>query len=377
MIGTGYLKRALPLLLLLACAKKEEKEKDPRPPAGEVWLSRQQIDAQEMRLTTVGEEMVETHLDAPGKISFDDLLVAHAFSPASGRIVKIDAEPGQHVQKGAPLVELQSPEAGSAFADVEKAAADVAVARRELKRERELIAAQAGAQKDLDQAESAYDRARAELVRAKQRASNFRESGADVITERFILRSPIDGEVIARNANFGTEIQGQYAGGIAPELFTIGSVDRVWVYADVFEIDLPRVKVGAEVKVKVVAYPDRSFEGRVEWVSSVLDPASRSARVRCTLPNPQRELSPEMYATVSISTPPRKSLAVPRSAVLHTGDERIAFVQSGTTENGLLKFQRRRLQVEETDGDLVPVKGGLLAGDRVMVSGAILLSGIL
>jgi len=342
-----------------------------------VWLSRQQLDAQQMRLTDVSEEMVETHLDAPGRIAFDDLLVAHVFSPASGRIVKIEAEPGQHVQKGAPPVELGSPEAGSAFADVEKAAADVAVAQRELKRQQELIAAQAGARKDLDLAESAYDRARAELVRAKQRASTFRESGADVITQRFILRSPIDGEVIARNANPGTEVQGQYAGGTAPELFTIGSVDSVWVYADVFEIDLPRVKVGAEVKVKVVAYPDRTFDGRVEWVSPVLDPISRTARVRCTLRNPERELSPEMYATVSIATPPRKTLAVARTAVLHAGDERIVFVQSGTTENGLLKFQRRRIQADETDGDLVPVKSGLLAGDRVMVSGAILLSGVL
>jgi multidrug efflux pump subunit AcrA (membrane-fusion protein) len=151
----------------------------------------------------------------------------------------------------------------------------------------------------------------------------------------------------------------------------------VWVYADVFEIDLPRVKVGADVKVKVVAYPDRSFDGRVEWISSVLDPASRSARVRCTLPNPRRELSPEMYATVSIATPARKTLAVPRSAVLHAGDERFVFVQSGTTENGLLKFQRRRIQVEETDGDPAPVKSGVSDGERVMVSGAVLLSGVL
>src|SRR5204863_5820608 len=79
----GYGKRALPLLILLACAKKEEPQ-EPRPPAGEVWLSRQQIDAQEMRLTTVAEEVVETHLDAPGRIACDDLLVSHAFPPASG-----------------------------------------------------------------------------------------------------------------------------------------------------------------------------------------------------------------------------------------------------------------------------------------------------
>ena len=84
-----------------------------------------------------------------------------------------------------------------------------------------------------------------------------------------------------------------------------------------------------------------------------------------------------MYATVSIATPPRKALVVPRSAVLHVGDERIVFVQSGTTENGLLRFQRRRVVLEESEGDPVPVSSGLQVGDAVVVSGALLLSGML
>jgi len=84
-----------------------------------------------------------------------------------------------------------------------------------------------------------------------------------------------------------------------------------------------------------------------------------------------------MYATVSIATPPRKALVVPRSAVLHVGEERVVFVQSGTTENGLLRFQRRRVVVDESEGDPVVVKSGLQAGDGVVVSGALLLSGML
>ena len=370
------MRKLFPLLLFVACAKGEEPHEQ-RPPAGEVWLSRQQIEAQQMRVEVIGEQMIETHLDAPGRIAFDDLRVAHVFSPVSGRIWKIDARPGQHVRKGSPLIELQSPDVGSAFADVGKAAADLAAAERELRRQRDLIEAQAGARKDLDQAQSAFERARAELARARQRAKMFGEGGADGVTQHLILRSPIDGEIIARNANPGMEVQGQYAGGTAPELFTVGSLDSVWVYADVFEIDLPRIKVGAPVTVKVVAYPDRSFDGQLEWVSSALDPASRTARVRCSLANPVRELSPEMYATVSISTLARKALAIPRSAVLHVGDERIVFVQTGTTENGLLKFQRRRVQLEETDSDQVPIKSGIAPGDAVVVSGALLLSGTL
>ena len=84
-----------------------------------------------------------------------------------------------------------------------------------------------------------------------------------------------------------------------------------------------------------------------------------------------------MYATVSIATPARKALVVPRSAVLHVGEERVVFVQTGTTENGLLRFQRRRVALEESEGDPVPVKSGLQAGEAVVISGALLLSGML
>jgi len=364
------------LLLLVACTRPPDRESR-RPPAGEVWLSNKQLEAQQMRIEMVGEQEVATTLDTPGRIAFDDLKVAHVFAPVSGRIIAINAAPGQHVRRGDPLLELESPDVGSALSDVGKAEADLAAAERELRRQRELVEAQAAAQRELEQAQSAYERARAELSRARRRADLFRHRGFDGVTQRFFLRSPIEGEVIARNANPGTDVQGQLSGGTAPELFTVGSIDPVWVYADVYEADFARVRVGAPVQVKVIAYPERSFAGRVEWISSALDPVTRTARLRCTLQNAGHELSPEMYATVSVSTPARKALVVPRSAVLHAGEERVVFVQTGATENGLLRFQRRRVVLEESEGDPVPVRSGLQPGEAVVVSGALLLSGML
>jgi cobalt-zinc-cadmium efflux system membrane fusion protein len=342
-----------------------------------VWLSRQQLETQQMRIEMIGEQEVATTLDTPGRIAFDDLRVAHVFAPVSGRIVSIHAAPGQHVRKGEPLLEVESPDVGSALSDVRKAEADLAAAQRELKRERELVDAHAAAQRELDQAQSAYDRARAELGRARSRAELFRRRGADGVSQRFSIRSPVEGEVIARNVNPGTDVQGQFSGGTAPELFLVGSIDPVWAYADVYEADLARVKVGAPVQVKVIAYPEKTFAGRIEWISSALDPATRTARLRCTLRNPRHELLPEMYATVSVATPARRTLVVPRSAVLHAGDERVVFVQTGETENGLLKFQRRRVTLDEGESDPVPVKTGLQPGEAVVISGALLLSGML
>jgi len=366
---------ALACLLLLASCNREERT-EARPPPGEAWLSQEQMQAGQVQLATVEEQPVASEVAAPGRIAFDDSHVAHVFSPVSGRVSRIEAQLGQRVRRGAPLLTLESPDVGVAAADVGKAEADLQAAERELRRQRELFEARAGAQRDLEAAQAARDRAAAELARARQRARLF-HGGTSGVSQTFTLRSPIDGEVAARAVTPGMEIAGQSSGGASPELFTVGDLGQVWAIADVFEMDLPRVQPGAKVTVKVVAYPDREFPARVEWISSALDPQTRSARVRATLHNPRRELLPEMYATLLISTPPRTALAVPRSALLHLGDQTVVLVQTGRTENGLLRFQQRRVQVESDDADPVVVLSGLSRGEQVVVSGALLLSGML
>jgi cobalt-zinc-cadmium efflux system membrane fusion protein len=362
------------LFVAIGCRKPEER-KEPRPPPSEAWLSPQQMKDTQVEVVPVEEQPVVSELQAPGRISFDDSRIAHVFSPVSGRVLRIEAALGQRVRKSGPLVTLQSADVGGAAADLGKAAADAQAAERELSRQRELVEAHAGAQKDLDAAQSARDRAAAELARARQRARLF-GGGTDRVSQEVTLRAPIDGEVVARSVSPGVEVSGQSAGSSA-ELFTIGNIDTVWATADVFEMDLPRVKPGVPVSVSVVAYPGKLFQGRVEWISPVLDPVSRSAKVRASLRNDDRELLPEMYATLAISTRPRKALTIPRSALLHLGDERVVLVDLGQTENGLLRFQRRRVQVESDDVDPVVVTSGLERGQVVVSSGTLLVSGML
>ena len=205
--------------------------------------------------------------------------VAHVFSPVTGRVSRILADPGARVKKGAPLCAIQSPDVGNAFADLGKAEADLTAAQHEFQRHKELYEAHAGSQKEFEAAEDNYSKAKAESERARQKARLFRGGGADAVTQEFVLRAPIEGEVIARNVNPGAEVQGQYSGGTAAELYTIGELDRVWVIADVFEMDLARLKKGAAVTIEVVAYPDQVFTGVVDWISDLLD--RRRARRAC------------------------------------------------------------------------------------------------
>ncbi len=173
-------------------------------------------------------------------------------------------------------------------------------------------------------------------------------------------------------------MQGQYGGGTAVELFTIGELDQVWVFADIFEMDLARVHQGATVSLKAIAYPDEVFTGKVDWISGALDPVSRTARIRCTIPNPHRELKPEMYATVSVAVAGPSVPALPRNAVLRIADQTAVFVASGATPDGRLKFIRRIVAVNEDQGtDYLPIVRGVAPGDRIVTAGATLLSGML
>jgi cobalt-zinc-cadmium efflux system membrane fusion protein len=365
-------------LLAVACQPPPAGPAAAQPPGGEVWLTDQQVSDGHIAVQPVGVHAVGNDVVTSGRVTFDDLRVAHIYSPVTGRVSRILADPGQRVKKGGALCAIQSPDVGNAFADLGKAEAEMTASQHDLQRQKELYEAHAGSQKDYEAAQDSYGKAKAELERARQKARLLRGGGADAVTQEFVLRAPIEGEVIARNVNPGAEVQGQYSGGAAQELFTVGELDRVWVLADVFEMDLPRVKKGAAVTIKVVAYPDEIFTGVVDWISDLLDPTARIARVRCEVQNRARKLKPEMYATVTIAVPGVEALAVPVTAILRLADQTVVFVEQGAAPDGRRRFVRRVVAAGDDEGtSLVPITHGLQPGEKVVTSGAILLSGML
>lgn len=345
----------------------------PAVPDNEVWLSPEQM--AQVRLEAVKVQAIADQLPLGGRVAFDDLRISHVFSPVAGRVTRVLAQPGDRVKQGAALATLTSPDVGSTFSDLVKAQADMEAADLEAKRQRELFEAHAGPQKDLEAAENALKKARAELSRAEQKAKLLRAGGADAVTQELALRAPIDGEVISRAVNPGMEVQGQYGGGNAVELFTVGELDEVLVMADLHEMELPQVHVGDPVRVSVVAYPGRTFEGRVEWISSALDPQLHTARIRCRIKNPDSLLKPEMYATVSVEVRRPEAVALRRSGLVRLGAQTMAMVSLGVAPDGRRRFERRPVQVDEdVSGDFYPVQRGLKEGEVVVVDGALLLS---
>jgi cobalt-zinc-cadmium efflux system membrane fusion protein len=358
-----------------ACHRAHGSEPGVVAPPGEAWLSDAQMRDAKIEVADVAEHDVDDTIVTAGRVTFDDALVGHVYSPVAGRVARIDATLGMHVKKGQALAVIESPDIGLASSDVGKAEADLLAAQHEYEREKDLFAQHAASQRDFEAAEDAYRRAKAELERARQKAALFRTGGATAVTQGFALTAPIDGEVIARNLSPGIEVSGLYGGGTPVELFTIGELGRVWIMADVHEMDLARVSVGARVTVDVVAHPGRKFEGKVDWVSGALDPSTRTVKLRATFANEDRALLPEMYATVRISVEERKALALPRPAIMRVGDQTVAFVVKGKTADGRTAFVRRPVTIDEGEGsDWVAVTHGLAIGERVATSGVVILS---
>jgi membrane fusion protein, heavy metal efflux system len=350
---------------------------DPRShsivPTTEVALSLDEIRQKGIVVEPARDQEMDDTLVANGRVAFEDVKVGHVFSPVTGRVARIDVELGAHVRVGQPLAVIQSPDMGQASSDAAKADADLIAAEHGMQREKELLGKSATSQKDYETAEDAYRQARAEKQRANQKAFLLRTGSVDMVTQGYSLVAPVDGEVLARNLSVGTEVQGQYSGG-TQELFTVGELDEVWVLADIYEVDVARVKMGAKCVVRTVAQKDKIFESKVDWISGMLDPATRTAKVRCTFANTERFLKPDMYATASISVASRRVLALPKGAILHLGTQTVVFVDRGAGPDRKHDFVRVPVAVDEALGDRWrPVLHGLNRGDNVVTEGAELL----
>jgi cobalt-zinc-cadmium efflux system membrane fusion protein len=362
----------------VSCHKAIPQATEPQAPAGEVWLTASQVKDAKIEVATIGEQDVDDTILTSGTVTLDDQRTGHVFSPVTGRVVKIMAQLGQHLSKGDALATIESPDIGNAVSDVHKAEADLIAAEHDLRRKKDLYEQKAGSATDLETAQDNHRRAKAEIERARQKQYLLRVGNVNTVTQTYTLSSPVEGEVLLRNINPGIEVQGQYSGGASLELFTIGELDRVWVLGNVYEMDLARVHVGAPASVTVVAYPGQSFKGRVDWVSGALDPNTRTTTVRCTFDNPERLLHPMMYATVQISVDQNRTLAIPRNALLRLGEQKVVFTQVGETDGGRVRFVRVPVDVDEGESSpWLEVKHGLVAGQKIVVSGAILLSSML
>jgi cobalt-zinc-cadmium efflux system membrane fusion protein len=218
--------------------------------------------------------------------------------------------------------------------------------------------------KDFDQAQDEVTRARSETERARLKLANLGVKGEGT-DNRFTLHAPISGEITERNINPGMEVRPD----LAAPLFVLSDLSRLWVLMDVFEKDIGLIHNGQQILVKVQAYPDKSFPATVEYISRVVDANSRTVKVRCLLPNPDKKLLPSMFASVEVqSDPDDLGIVIPLNALFTEGESDWVFIAIDRDH-----YQKRPVKVGLRLKDKAVIDAGLKVGDRLVVDGALLL----
>ncbi|HXM22896.1 MAG TPA: efflux RND transporter periplasmic adaptor subunit [Terriglobales bacterium] len=321
------------------------------------------IDQPELfKLARVEARELPTVLSANGSVTPDVNRTIHVTSQGSGRVVALKVKLGDSVSKGEELLSIYSADLAGAFSDYQKAIADERLAKKSLERAQLLYSHGALAEKDLQQAEDAEEKAKADVQNTDQ---HVRILGGDPAHPSSLieLRAPVSGTIVEQNiAGF----EGIKSLDNSPNLFTIADLTQVWVVCDVYENDLGQVHLGDSAEIRLNADSDKIYRGKVADVSRVLDPNLRSAKVRIVLPNPDGSLRPNMYArAIFRSRKVQSRLVVPSTAIMRLQDKDWVFRKEG--QNQFRKTEVHTQRVTE-DGFQQLQDGPLKAGDEVMAN---------
>lgn len=320
-----------------------------------------------------------------GKIAVDEDRSTPVYSPYTGRITRLEARAGEAVRQGQLLFAIDATDTVEAQNDFISAVTSVAKAKSQLElmqisetRQKFLYEGKATPLKDWQQAqadlttatndkrsadstlEASWNRLRI-LGKSDEEIGEIRQSGK--ISAETPVVAPIAGTVVQRRAGPGQYVS---AGASDPQ-FVIGDLSTVWLTANVREADVTSVVVGQPVSFKVMAYPDRTFTGRLDYIATAVDSATRRLAVRATIDNSSLQLKPEMFASVSIAiTDTAESVGVSREAVLHEGEATRVWVV--TPDNGITL---RQVRLGVINGDLIQVLDGISPGESVVTRGSL------
>jgi len=325
-------------------------------------------------------------LVATGVVAPDQNRVAHIRPLAQGVAENIQAQLGDRVRAGQPLLTYDNIELGELIgeyltiqAEIKREQSQVEVARSYLNRAESLLAAEAIAQKEYELRKAEYDQAvataeskRAEMARVEEKIHRFGLSDDDLknlnsaehdphrTASHNTLSAPFAGVITAQDVAAGETI------GPNSEVFTLADASIVWVLADIYEKDLGQVGVGQTCRVMVTAYPGQVFTGKVTYIGDVLDPQSRTSKLRCVVDNPAGRLKLEMFATLEIpAAQQRVALAVPGAALQQVDADTVVFVQRNPTI-----FEKRVVQVGGRGGEWVELLSGVQKGEKIVTTGS-------
>jgi cobalt-zinc-cadmium efflux system membrane fusion protein len=331
-----------------------------------------------VRFGAISERAFPVQREAVGSIDFNEDMTTQVFPPYQGRIVQLFARLGDNVTKGQTLFTIESPDLIQAESSLIAAAGVLDLTTKALERAKQLHEVQGIADKDLEQAISDQQTAEGALKAARDGVVVFGKSQAEIdrmvhtrtIDPYLVVPSPVSGRVTARNAAPGVFVQP----GNTPAPYSVADISRIWMNASVPESDMPVVQKGQQIRVSVMAFPDRTFEGRISAVGSTVDPQLHRGLVRAEIEDSKHELLPGMLANfVILVGDPLTTVAVPLASVVREGDGTMTVWVTTDQRH----FTQRKVKLGLQNDGYTQVLEGLKPGEVVATDGAIFLDNLL
>jgi len=372
-IGSAFIFACL--LALSACHSKDHAEhmtsfsqRDPGSATPQLFTIPQD-QMEHVQVVTVEPAALKHTLRLTGAVEYNAFNTTPVITQVGGPVTRILVVPGDHVRTGQPMLEVSSPDYTQLLDSYLKAADAYRLAEKNFNRAQELYQHHANAEKDLEQAESDRNQAQADLSAAEQGLKilgirNPAELAKTASSAQIPVLAPISGEVVERLVSPGQVVQAGQT-----QAFTISNLGTVWILANLYQADLQYVRGGDDVVVQTDAYPD-SFPGKISYISSALDPNTRTLQARIVVDNPGEKLKKDMYCTVTVTAGVLKNaLAVPNASILRDDDNQpFVYVLDGQNQ-----FIRRDVELGEVQDGQTQIVKGISAGEKVVGNGSLFL----
>lgn len=348
----------LAALTLAACKSKNQ------PPAGPAKVCISDSLSKMIRIDTANTRRIDDQLQLSGEISFDDNKVVKVFPFSSGQVLQVKVSLGDKVSKGQTLAVIKSADVAGNYSDMATAGNDIAIAKKQLDNAESLYKNGIASEREYFEAKENYNKSLA-VSRKLQEQIAINGGGQTNPNGTYIVRAPMSGYVVEKKISQGSFIRSDFN----DNLFTVGDITDVWVWANVYESDIARVHEGYTVHVTTLAYPDTVFNGVVDKVSQLLDPETKVMKIRVRLPNSSQLLKPEMFANITVENKQGTSAtSIPSSAVISHNGKNFVILYKNTCDLSI-----KEIQILKVAGAITYLKSGIDPGDKIISQNQVLL----
>ena len=310
-----------------------------------------------IQMDTVRNGNITGELSLSGVVAANDNNVVKVFPRNSGQVLESKVSLGDRVGKGQVLAIVRSADVAGSYSDLSSTNADLAIAKRQMDNAESLYKNGINSEKEYNEAKQNYEKAVAARNKV-QSIININGGGKASEGGQYTITAPIDGYVVEKKVTAGAFIRPD----MGDNLFTISDLKNVWVYASVYEADISKIHEGFNVKVIPLSYPDKTFNGRIDKISQVLDPQSKVMKVRINLDNKDMLLKPDMFTKVLVSnTEGGSAICVPNTALISQDGKNYVITYKNDSDMKITE-----VNVIKTVEGTTYVKGELTPGQQII-----------